>query len=56
MQLHYTKHLEDRAEELTGSRDIDAAGIERTDNWDDKVTPLGGKTPLVQDLPERLID
>jgi hypothetical protein len=54
MQLHYTKHLEDRAEELTGSRDIDAAGIERTDNWDDKVTPLGGKTPLVQDLPERV--
>jgi hypothetical protein len=54
MQLHYTKHLEDRAEELTGSRDIDAAGIERTTNWDDKVTPLSGKTGLVQDLPERV--
>jgi len=54
LQLHYTKHLEDRAEELTGKRDIDAAGIERTKDWDDKVTPLGGKTNLVQDLPARV--
>jgi hypothetical protein len=54
MQQHYTKHLEDRAEQLTGSRDYKAAGIEVTQNWDDKVTPLSGKTPLVQELPERI--
>lgn len=54
LQLHYTRHLEDRAEEMTGKRDIEAAGIERTTNWDDKVTPLSGKTNLVQDLPERV--
>lgn len=54
LQMHYTKHLEDRAEELTGSRDYAAAGIEVTQNWDDKVTPLSGKTNLVQDLPERI--
>jgi hypothetical protein len=54
MQLHYTKHLEDRAEELTGSRDIEAAGIEVTKDWDDKVTPLAGKTSLVQELPKRV--
>lgn len=54
LQLHYTKHLEDRAEEMTGNRDIEAAGIERTTNWDDKVTPLSGKTNLVQDLPGRV--
>lgn len=53
-QLHYTKHLEDRAEELTGKRDIDAAGIERTLDWDDKVLSLGGKTALVQELSERV--
>lgn len=54
LQLHYTKHLEDRSEALTGSRDYKAAGIEETHNWDDKVTPLSGKTTLVQDLPERV--
>lgn len=52
--LHYTKHLEDRAEALTGSRDIKAAKIEVTDNWDDKVLPLSGRTSLVQTLPERV--
>lgn len=54
MQQHYTKHLEDRAEEMTGSRDIKSAGIEVTENWDDKVTPLSGKTSLVNDLPDRI--
>lgn len=51
---HYTKHLEDRAEELTGKRDIEAAGIEVTHNWDDKVTSLFGKTYLEQDLAVRV--
>lgn len=52
--LHYTKHLEDRAEELTGNRDFKAAGIEVTQNWDDKVLSLSGKTSLVQKLSERV--
>lgn len=51
---HYTKHLEDRAQELTGSRDIAAAGIEITQNWDDKVTALVGKTTLEHQLAERV--
>lgn len=51
---HYTKHLEDRAQELTGSRDISAAKIEITENWDDKVTALFGKTTLEQPLAERV--
>lgn len=51
---HYTKHLEDRAEELTGKRDFKAAGIEVTQNWDDKVLSLSGKTSLVQILADRL--
>ncbi len=53
-QLHYTKHLEERAERLTGSRDIAAAGIEVTKDWDDKVTPLAGKTQLLHELQERV--
>jgi hypothetical protein len=53
-QLHYTKHLEDRAEELTGKRDIKEAGIEVTKDWDDKVLSLGGKTDLVQELSKRV--
>ena len=53
-QQHYTKHLEDRAFELTGNRDYKAAGIEVTNNWDDKVTPLAGKTTLEQELSNRL--
>lgn len=51
---HYTKHLEDRAEELTGKRDFKAAGIEVTQNWDDKVLSLSGKTSLVQILASRV--
>lgn len=54
LQLHYTKHLEDRAEEMTGSRDVEAAGIERTANWDDKVTALSGKTHLNNELANRV--